>query len=42
MRESVGDYIALDWYDGPLLEIARVDFDDGSRMVQVCTLCSHA
>ena len=21
-RETVSDYIALDWYDGPLLEIA--------------------
>lgn len=37
--EAVGDYIALDWYDGPLLEIARVDFPDGDRMVQVCSLC---
>lgn len=38
-RETVSDYIALDWYDGPLLEIARVDFADRDRMVQVCSLC---
>lgn len=39
-RETVGPYIALEWYDGPLLEIARVDFDDRDRMVQVCSLCT--
>jgi hypothetical protein len=39
IHETVSDYIALDWYDGPLLEIARVDFADGDRMVQVCSLC---
>jgi hypothetical protein len=38
--EIVGEYIALDWYDGPLLEIARVDFADGDRLVQVCSLCT--
>lgn len=39
-NETIGDYVALDWYDGPLLEIARVDFDDGDRLVQVCSLCN--
>jgi len=37
--ETVGPYIALDWYDGPLLEIASVDFED-VRLIQVCTLCT--
>jgi hypothetical protein len=39
-RETVSDYIVIDWYDGPLLEIARVDFTDRDRMVQVCSLCT--
>lgn len=38
--ETIGTYIALDWYDGPLLEIARVDFADADRMIQVCSLCT--
>lgn len=43
VRENVGGYIALDWHDGPLLEIARVDFPDHDRMVQVQSLCTvHA
>lgn len=40
LNETVGDYIVLDWYDGPLLEIARVDFSDGDRLIQVCSLCT--
>lgn len=39
-KETVSSYIALEWYDGPLLEIASVDFEDGERMVQVCSLCT--
>lgn len=39
-RETVSDYIPLEWYDGPLLEIARVDFVDRDCMVQVCSLCT--
>jgi hypothetical protein len=39
-RETVSDYIALDWYDGPLLEIARVDFADHDCMAQVRSLCT--
>lgn|SRR5512139_171408 len=37
---TVGDYIALDWYDGPLLEIASVDFANRDRMIQVQALCT--
>lgn len=46
MSAVVGKYITLDWYDGPLLEIARVDFAepraDGvpKALVQVCSLCT--
>lgn len=40
VRDTVGPYIALDWYDGPLLEIAHVDFEGRDRMIQVCTLCT--
>lgn len=40
LRATVSDYIVLDWYDGPLLEIARVDFADRDPLVQVCTLCT--
>jgi hypothetical protein len=40
LQETVSDYITLDWYDGPLLEIARVDFADHDCMVQVCSLCA--
>ncbi len=46
MTEKVSDYIALDWYDGPLLQIATVDFEeprlDGvpKRLIQVCTFCT--
>ena len=40
LHETVSDYIALDWYEGPLLEIACVDFADRDRMVQVCSLCT--
>lgn len=39
-RGVVGKYISLDWYDGPLLEVASVDFPDRDRMVQVCALCT--
>lgn len=45
-RETVSEYIALSWYDGPLLEIARVDFaeprSDGipDALIQVCSLCT--
>ncbi len=39
-EETIGDYIALEWYDGPLLEIARVDFPGGHVLVQVCALCT--
>jgi hypothetical protein len=38
--ETVSDYIVLDGYDGPLLEIARVDFTEVCRMVQVRSLCT--
>lgn len=37
--EVVGTYVALDWYDGPLVEIAPVVLADGDRMVQVRSLC---
>jgi hypothetical protein len=37
---TVSEYIALDWYEGPLLEIARVDFADRDCAVQVCSLCT--
>ena len=43
MTAIVTDYIALEWYDGPLLEVARVDFvdrDSPKPMVQVCALCT--
>ena len=39
-RETVSNYIVLDWYDGPLLEIARVDFADHDCMVQLRSLCT--
>jgi len=39
-RATVSDYIALDWYDGPLLEIACVNFADRDRMMQVRSLCT--
>ena len=39
-QENVSAYTALDWYDGPLLEIARVDFANHDSMVQVRSLCS--
>ena len=26
LREWTGDFVSLDWYDGPLLEVARVQF----------------
>lgn len=32
---AVGEYIAIEWHDGPLLEIAPVDFPDRDRLVQV-------
>lgn len=38
--ETIGAYTILDWYDGPLLEIAPVDISDGTRLVQVKTLCT--
>jgi hypothetical protein len=38
--ETVTTYISLEWYDGPLLEIARVDFSDRDAMIQVCSLCT--
>ncbi len=41
MSSVVGDYICLDWYDGPLCEIARVDFGDDSpphSLIQIRTL----
>lgn len=44
--ETISDYIALDWYDGPLVEIARVDFPEPrvagvpDAMIHVCSLCT--
>jgi hypothetical protein len=35
MSEKQGLTIILDWYDGPLCEIAPVDFSDGHRLVLV-------
>jgi hypothetical protein len=32
---SYGDWICLDWYDGPLSEIALVAFDDGKKLVEI-------
>lgn len=37
----VGPSIALEWYDGPLLEIAKVDFPDGKHLVEIDT-CLYA
>jgi hypothetical protein len=44
-REVVHDYIVLDWYDGPLLQAAKVDFKANQwhpdrSMVQVESLCT--
>lgn len=39
-QETISAYTALDWYDGPLLEIACVDFANHDSMVQVRALCS--
>ena len=39
-QETVSEYIPLDWYDESLLEIARVDFPDYERMIQVRSLCT--
>ena len=33
----VGPAIAIEWYDGPLIEIARVDFEHRAPLVEVCT-----
>jgi len=30
-----GDWICLDWYDGPLTEIARVAFKDGHTLAEI-------
>ena len=37
-KETIGPVIALDWYDGPLLEIALVMCPSGAQLVQVETL----
>ncbi len=34
---QVGPAIALEWYDGPLIEIARVDFEKREPLVEVST-----
>lgn len=34
---SYGDWICLDWYDGPLEEVALVTFDDGNKLVEIRT-----
>lgn len=36
--ETIGPAIALDWYDGPLLEIALVTFPDRDKLVQIVSL----
>lgn len=35
MSCDYGNWICLDWYDGPLSEIALVSFNDGSKMVEI-------
>ncbi len=30
-----GNWICLDWYDGPLSEIALVTFNDGDKRVEI-------
>lgn len=40
VSETVSDYVILDWYDGPLCEIARVEFANDDPMVQICSLCT--
>jgi len=34
-RRSYSEWICLDWYDGPLTEIALVTFSDGHQLVEV-------
>lgn len=36
-RGTVGPAIAIEWYDGPLIEIARVDFHDRAPLVEITT-----
>jgi len=36
-RGTVGPAIAIEWYDGPLLEIARVDLDHHDPLVEITT-----
>jgi hypothetical protein len=37
VSSETGDWICLDWYDGPLTEIAVVTFADGDKRVQMRT-----
>jgi len=34
---TVGPAIALEWYDGPLIEIARVEFEQRDPLVEIST-----
>lgn len=34
---TYGNWICLEWYDGPLSEIAVVTFDDGHKLVEIKT-----
>ena len=35
MKTEYSKWICLDWYDGPLSEIALVTFDDGTKMAEI-------
>ena len=35
MRQTEGELITLDWYDGPLCQLQRIDFADHEPLVQV-------
>lgn len=38
VRGAVGEYIAIDWLDGPITEIARVDFAGRRSLMQIRAL----
>lgn len=37
-KQTEGEVITLDWHDGPLCQISRLDFEDDKPLVQVRSL----
>lgn len=37
-KQTEGTRITIDWHDGPLCEITRLDFDDGEPLIELRSL----